>query len=325
MHLIDYYLEYSTDQALGNAAWRRIQLPAVSSVEDKVLFDRLLTDPPTTLPIDLDWPLPTELAGKSIHFRLSSTDKAGNHQQQVIQVEVPDSVKSTPGGSLASIDQRLQLYIPPRSLSKDTIVTINSIDKPAATDSMKLVHLYEIEPETVIFDARKPATLQFSYDQLSIPLGQRLAFFKFNQQEQRWALVGGMLNPNEETLTTTIQSLGRYAVMEVENSVASNSSRILTQTLTCQPRVFSPRGNGFRSTTTISFELNEAATGTIKIYNVAGNLVQLMVYEHLFARGRNAIDWDGRDHQGEIVLTGLYIVTVTINGQTETKVVNVFG
>ena len=107
--------------------------------------------------------------------------------------------------------------------------------------------------------------------------------------------------------------------------MASNSSRILTQTLTCQPRVFSPRGNGFRSTTTISFELNEAATGTIKIYNVAGNLVQLMVYEHLFARGRNAIDWDGRDHQGEIVLTGLYIVTVTINGQTETKVVNVFG
>ena len=167
--------------------------------------------------------------------------------------------------------------------------------------------------------------MQFSYDQLSIPIGHRLTFFKFNKQEQRWALVGGMLNPNEKTLTTTIQSLGRYAVMEVAKSVASNSSRILTQTLTCQPRFFFPRGNGFRSTTTISFELNGAATGTIKIYNVAGNLVQLMVYEHLFARGRNAIDWDGRDHQGEIVLTGLYIVTVTINGQTETKVVNVFG
>ena len=65
--------------------------------------------------------------------------------------------------------------------------------------------------------------------------------------------------------------------------------------------------------------------GTIKIYNVAGNLVQLMAYEHVFAKGRNAIDWDGRDHQGEIVPTGVYIVAVTVNGQTETKVIRIFG
>ena len=38
-----------------------------------------------------------------------------------------------------------------------------------------------------------------------------------------------------------------------------------------------------------------------------------------------ALPWDDRDHQGQVVATGLYIVSVTVGGETQTKVVNVWN
>jgi hypothetical protein len=47
----------------------------------------------------------------------------------------------------------------------------------------------------------------------------------------------------------------------------------------------------------------------------------------MFSSGKPAIPWSGRDSEGEIVATGLYIVTVTVTvgEQTQDKVVNVWN
>jgi len=45
----------------------------------------------------------------------------------------------------------------------------------------------------------------------------------------------------------------------------------------------------------------------------------------MFSSGKPAIPWSGRDSEGEIVATGLYIVTVTVGEQTQDKVVNVWN
>jgi len=77
--------------------------------------------------------------------------------------------------------------------------------------------------------------------------------------------------------------------------------------------------------TTISFQLDKSAEVSIKVYNVAGQLVEWLVKQQTFGSGKQAIRWNGRDSEGEIVASGLYIVTVTVGDQTQDKVVNVWN
>ncbi len=77
--------------------------------------------------------------------------------------------------------------------------------------------------------------------------------------------------------------------------------------------------------TTISFQLDKSAEVSIKVYNVAGQLVEWLVQQQTFSSGKQAIRWSGRDSDGEIVASGLYIVTVTVGDQTQDKVVNVWN
>ena len=77
--------------------------------------------------------------------------------------------------------------------------------------------------------------------------------------------------------------------------------------------------------TTISFQLDKSAEVSIKVYNVAGQLVEWLVQQQTFGSGKQAIRWNGRDSEGEIVTSGLYIVTVIVGNQTQDKVVNVWN
>ena len=51
---------------------------------------------------------------------------------------------------------------------------------------------------------------------------------------------------------------------------------------------------------------------------MAGRLVNWLAEEQTFSEGKVALPWDGQDHQGQVVATGLYVVTVTVGGETQT-------
>ena len=117
----------------------------------------------------------------------------------------------------------------------------------------------------------------------------------------------------------------QYTLGEMDKIQARDSANLKPDSLTCQPRVFSPKGNAFSTHTTISFTLDQPANVTIKVYNVAGQLVEWLAQQRTFGSGKQAIPWAGRDSDGEIVASGLYIVTVTVGDQTQDKVVNVWN
>ena len=134
------------------------------------------------------------------------------------------------------------------------------------------------------------------------------------------------MNTSQQTVSTAIHQLGRYGVMEMVKVQADSSAQLLKESLTCQPRIFSPIGHRAPNTeTTISFQLDKSAQVSIKVYNVAGRLVNWLAEERTFSAGKVALPWDGRDHHGQVVPTGLYIVAVTVGGETQTKVVNVWN
>nr|MBC8478596.1 T9SS type A sorting domain-containing protein [bacterium] len=64
--------------------------------------------------------------------------------------------------------------------------------------------------------------------------------------------------------------------------------------------------NPFNPSTTIQFALPEPATITLQIYNMKGELVQTLFERELYSWGRYQVIWDGRNHYGTPVASGVY-------------------
>ncbi|MFQ6092747.1 MAG: FlgD immunoglobulin-like domain containing protein [bacterium] len=120
-----------------------------------------------------------------------------------------------------------------------------------------------------------------------------------------------------------------------QNEPSSDSSDgpfiLSSMALDCQPRLFSPNGDGHNDEVTISFDLTEDSDVTVKVYDLAGRLVRLLKGNERVSvsDGQNSVKWDGRDEAGHIVPNRLYIVAATITdsrgSQTRTKTVVVLS
>lgn len=64
--------------------------------------------------------------------------------------------------------------------------------------------------------------------------------------------------------------------------------------------------NPFSTATTIEYELPSDAYVTLKVYNIAGQLVKYLVNGFMEA-GAHKVVWDGRDMSGNLLSSGLYI------------------
>jgi hypothetical protein len=76
--------------------------------------------------------------------------------------------------------------------------------------------------------------------------------------------------------------------------------------------------NPFNPVTTIKFDMKEKGNVTLRIYNVAGELVRTLV-DDVRDAGAYAIEWDGRNNGGSNVATGVYFYKMETNGFNETK------
>jgi hypothetical protein len=75
--------------------------------------------------------------------------------------------------------------------------------------------------------------------------------------------------------------------------------------------------NPFNPSTNLSFNLPEAASYSMRIYNVAGQLVRS--YEGMGSQGLNVITWDGKDNSGSEVSSGIYFYKLTAAGNSATE------
>jgi hypothetical protein len=67
--------------------------------------------------------------------------------------------------------------------------------------------------------------------------------------------------------------------------------------------------NPFNPSTTITFRLPERTQVELKIYDGSGRLMRELVRESL-AAGEHDVAWDGRDHTGRQVGSGVYFYTL---------------
>ncbi len=71
--------------------------------------------------------------------------------------------------------------------------------------------------------------------------------------------------------------------------------------------------NPFNPLTWITFELKEAGTTSLKIFDLQGRLVRTLVQAHL-EPGRHEVRWDATDEAGRIVPSGVYVYVLDSGG-----------
>jgi len=78
------------------------------------------------------------------------------------------------------------------------------------------------------------------------------------------------------------------------------------------------RPNPFRQKTTIRYRMKKPGLVSLKVYNIAGELVSTLVNENK-KTGNYEVTWEGRDEAGNKVGSGIYLCQLTMNGQRTIK------
>ena len=103
----------------------------------------------------------------------------------------------------------------------------------------------------------------------------------------------------------------------VSVTAVDRDSRELTTTITAKvtPTAFALHPaypNPFNPFVNLSFNLPEAMNYSLKIYNVAGQLVRS--YSGMGSQSLNVVTWDGKDNSGSEVSSGIYFYRLTAGG-----------
>ncbi len=297
----EYIIEYGSGESPD--AWLPISKPPSFST-------------PVTRDILALWDAPN-LSGRYT-LRLIVADTAGHREFDQVHIFFNPSVNRETGGMVESHDNRAKITLPPNSLPRTTVVTVNPVaDQSLLAVSPIPIQAYDFAPKDLRLHRLKPAAIEFSIKDTAVfsrsTPKETLTIARW--ERERWLAIGGTIDVQRGKISTIVSMLGRYAIITVP-AVETDENTVISD-LTCQPRVFSPS----RESTWISFRLNRPDDITIKIYNEAGRLRRLLRESEPLSVGGHVFEWDGHDDDNRRVVSNFYFVTVEGEGALGTKVV----
>ncbi|MDD5492472.1 MAG: CIA30 family protein [bacterium] len=89
------------------------------------------------------------------------------------------------------------------------------------------------------------------------------------------------------------------------------------QQVTVTNNPFSPNGEGSKNAVSINVTLTEAATIRLRVYDLAGDV--LYEKEQDYIAGGQQLIWDGKNNDGEVQRSGLYIYQLKVTGNVSGK------
>lgn len=95
-------------------------------------------------------------------------------------------------------------------------------------------------------------------------------------------------------------------------SAVEDSPAVATLDLSNHPNPFNPA-------TTISFSMPAAGSANLRVYDVSGRLVNVLIDEEVVDQGRNEVVWRGRDMAERVVSAGVYFYRLETGSYSETK------
>ena len=257
--------------------------------------------------------LPENYSGRAVLLRVTNTtDQRNNMMSPELVYKTPASIISQSGGTSISEDGNVFVLLPQGALSADVSLSIMKSDLALPlNDSIDVVsEIYNIEPNDVVLN--KPAIIrmmipeELSDSDLSTYIGSI-------DKEGNLSPIGGSeitISDKQYMQVQTFQ-MGSYGIFSSSNPTFADSS--FSDKLECQPRIFTPSGNLFEfNKTNILYSIENDVDQDVKvrIFNIAGRLKRILTQENKSGSGNQLIVWDGKDHDGSVVPSGMYIVTL---------------
>ena len=275
----------------------------------------------------------TEIPAGSIVVRITGAKDLKGNTMLPFEQTIPALIARGQGGVVESPDGTVKLDISPNvlpaTLSENPDVRIDPVATGAEPSGVTASYgAYEVTSDPAI-TLRKAATLTFD-----VPQGasaDRLAVYQLTGAN--WTRLGGTVF--EGKIRVPITDLSTYGLFEDSGTTAGSAT---ISNIEFSNRAFTPRRRqaglgaagprGLQSsvltqTTDISFDLTAAATVRIEVYNRSGQLQTILEPGRQMNAGCNIVSWDGFDHEGDRVRSGLYIVSIEADGEREQKTVAV--
>lgn len=251
------------------------------------------------------------------------------------------AIANTGTGGVVSIEtENIALYIPPGvkgfkglvAFFEDTVMTeenlISDIDIADMGIDLSTVHSNLNSDESVDLGVLKTssegpellgpavrilpewgklngcARLTMSYNGVDVTDESKVSIYRLNSNDTWSEVSGGIVNTKNNTITVDITSFGVYAIGLGEGSKVGGGSMIPSSFNLAQNYP-----NPFDDSTVIKFEIGETTNISLKVYNLAGQLVST-IYEGEKQPGVYTINWDGTDDNGVKLASGLYLYTL---------------
>jgi len=123
------------------------------------------------------------------------------------------------------------------------------------------------------------------------------------------------LSPGDHTLTLlAYDNLNNRTEETVNFSITANSGIVLKDVINYP--------NPFKNKTDFTFQTNaEGADATVKIYTIAGRLIETLDGYSTIA-GYNEIEWNGHDRDDNVLANGVYLykIILKMNGESKEKI-----
>ena len=101
--------------------------------------------------------------------------------------------------------------------------------------------------------------------------------------------------------------IGAYEVEFIGRPSGNELATPMKAPIVLETRLHGARPNPFNPATTIAFDLQERGRVELSIVNVQGEMVRKLMDQSLEA-GPHEIAWEGRDHRGQFVGSGVYLI-----------------
>lgn len=264
-----------------------------------------------------------KLVNGNNHIKVTVFDNANNivSGTALLDYIIPEICEEigSEGGTIEAPDGT-KLIIPQGALLQNTRICIRPVpddELVPPTESSKLRMLkvaHDFTPDGLVF--HKPVTMILPYTEADLNPDQdneaeyeedSLSVFFFDGSE--WLKVSEPERDLADNYVTV--KINHFTVFDIG---------VDSKTIPAKTNVFWTK-NPFKSTdgTSICFELPEAGKVTLKIYDLAGDVVATITENQDFTAGDNSLRWNGKTDFDKYVGSGIYVYVLEYKSESKTK------
>ncbi len=218
-------------------------------------------------------------------------------------------MKKGESGMLYANDKGASLGIPANGLTENTYFTILKND-PVAAKNAPMNEAYTFGPAQSF---SKPLTVTLQYPDHAAPEGKERFLHMYRSTGSAWAPIETWVNTKDHSLIASVTALGTFAVGYDDQF----ASKFVPTAYVLRPNYPNP----FNPQTRIQFDLPEAGTVHLRIFNVLGQQVaQLVNEDRTFGTFEEV--WNGKNNNGQSVASGIYFYQLEVVNGSVTKYLN---